>query len=314
MVVKHVPSGKEAPRGAVPSVASAGPESSGNGNGNGKAPGSGSRRSSFRTTVMANITVHVKAQPDFAGTLVDISESGCRLRAAFSLNIGTELSFEWSRFGKPPLRLVGRVMTRRRTQARTLYDYGIAFATVSEATKDAIISETMELQRREALRNAPTESSIAQQVADKLGTKRSAYRAKVTFEVSYLLPGRPGKRNATASDLSLGGLRLTTDEKLPEGTVIDFQFRLPNKVLVIYENERQEIEHSPFGERVVTKRAVIRPFEEMRLRGRVVKVLRELPKVELGIAFLDPHPFAVSELSRFIHAVQLAKLRSERGY
>lgn len=280
----------------------------------GKPPPTGeAKRTSYRTSVMANITVHVKLNPDFSATLVDISETGCRLRAAISLNIGTDLWFEWDRFNKPPLRLTGKVMSRNPTQVRALYDYGIAFGNVLQSTRDAIIAETMELQRREALRNAPAESSIAKQVASQLGTKRSAYRAKVSFEVFYTLPGRPGKRPAKANDLSLGGLRLIADEKLPEGTLVDFSFKLPERVLKVYENERKQVEVSPFGERTVVKKTVVRPFEEIRLRGRVVKVLKEYPKVEVGIAFVDPHPFMVSELSRFIHAVQLAQIRAERG-
>lgn len=261
---------------------------------------------------MSTITVHMKFNPDFVATLVDISESGCRLRAAITLDIGSDIFFDWNRHNKPPLRLSGRVMTRRRTQGMMLYDYGIAFQGLKQDIKDAIISETLELQRREAMRNAPTESSVAKQVAQQLGTKRSAYRATVEFEVFYTVPGRFGKHPGTASDLSLGGVRLETTEKLPEGTIIDFVFTLPNQYLKVYEGEREETEISPFGARKVVKKANVRPFEEMRLRGRVVKVLKEGAKVQHGIAFVDPHPYTVSELGRFIHAVQLTRLRAER--
>src|SRR5579883_2882568 len=51
------------------------------------------RRGSFRASVMTTVTVHMKSNPDFVATLVDISETGCRLRAALTLEIGTELSF-----------------------------------------------------------------------------------------------------------------------------------------------------------------------------------------------------------------------------
>jgi hypothetical protein len=261
---------------------------------------------------MTTMTVHMKFNPDFTATLVDISETGCRIRAAITVDIGTDISFDWNRHNKPPLRLSGRVMTRRRTQGMMLYDYGVAFQGIKPEIKDAIIAETLELQRREAMRNAPTESSVAKQVAAQLGTKRAAYRAMVEFEVWYTIPGRFGKRPGTASDLSLGGMRLDTTEKLPEGTLIDFVFTLPNQYLKVYEGEHEETEISPFGARKVVKKANVRPFEEMRLRGRVVKILKENPKVQLGIAFVDPHPFIVSELGRFIHAVQLTRLRSER--
>lgn len=261
---------------------------------------------------MSTITVHMKFNPDFIGTLIDISESGCRLRAAVTLEIGTEISFDWSRHDKPSLRLLGRIMSRRRTQGMMLYDYGVAFNNLRQEVRDAIIAETLELQRREAMRNAPMESSVAKQVAAQLGTKRAAYRATVEFPIFYTVPGRFGKRPGIASDLSLGGLRLDAAEKLPEGTIIDFTFRLPNEVLKVYEGEREETEISPFGARKVVKKANVRPFEEMRLRARVVKVLKEGPKVQHGIAFVDPHPYTVSELGRFIHAVQLTRLRSER--
>lgn len=276
-------------------------------------PGQGEpRRGSFRQAVMTTISVHMKFNPDFVATLVDISESGCRVRAAITLDIGSDISFDWNRHNKPPLRLTGRVMTRRRTEGMMLYDYGIAFQGIKQDMKDAIIAETVELQRRDAMRNAPTESSIAKQVAQQLGTKRSTYRATVEFEVSYMIPGRVGKRTGTASDLSQGGMRLETREKLSEGTLVDFIFKLPNHYLKVYEGEHEETEISPFGARKIVKKANVHPFEEMRLRGRVVKVLKEGAKVQHGIAFVDPHPFIVSELGRFIHAVQLTRLRAEQ--
>src|SRR5579875_3829420 len=232
------------------------------------------RRGSFRASVMTTVTVHMKSNPDFVATLVDISESGCRLRAALTLEIGTELSFDWNRRNKPPLRLNGRVVTRRRTEGTMLYDYGLAFQNLKEDAKDAIIAEMLELQRRDAMRNVPMESSIAKQVAAQLGTRRSAYRTPVEFEVFYTLP---------------------------------------NQYLKVYEGEHAETEISPFGERTVVKKAVVKPFEPMRVQGRVVNVFKEAPKVQHGIAFVDPHPFVVSEIGRFIHAVQLTRLRSERA-
>jgi len=271
------------------------------------------RRGSFRASVMTTVTVHMKSNPDFVATLVDISETGCRLRAALTLEIGTELSFDWNRRNKPPLRLNGRVVTRRRTEGTMLYDYGLAFQNLKEDAKDAIIAEMLELQRRDAMRNVPMESSIAKQVAAQLGTRRSAYRTPVEFEVFYTLAGRFGKRLGTASDLSLGGMRLEANEKLPEGSVIDLAFTLPNQYLKVYEGEHAETEISPFGERTVVKKAVVKPFEPMRVQGRVVNVFKEAPKVQHGIAFVDPHPFVVSEIGRFIHAVQLTRLRSERA-
>lgn len=268
------------------------------------------RRTSFRQNVMTTVTMHMKFNPDFVATLIDISETGCRIRAAITLDIGVDVFFDWNRHNKPPLRLNARVMTRRRTQGMMLYDYGLAFQGLKQDLKDAIITETLELQRRDAMRNAPMESSMAKQVAAQLGTKRSAYRATVEFEIWYTVPGRFGKRPGTASDLSLGGMRLDTTEKLPEGTLVDFLFTLPNQYLKVYEGEHEETEISPFGSRKVVKKSNVKPFEEMRLRGRVVKVLKEGAKVQHGIAFVDPHPFVVSEIGRFIHAVQLTRLRA----
>jgi len=262
---------------------------------------------------MTTVTVHLKFNPDFMATLIDISETGCRIRAPIALEIGLDIVFDWNRHNKPPLRLNGRVMTRRRTQGMVLYDYGIAFPGIKQDLKDGIISETLELQRREAMRNQTTDSSMAKQVAAQLGTKRSAYRATVEFEIFYTVPGRFGKHPGTGSDLSLGGMRLETTEKMPEGTLIDFVFTLPNQYLKVYEGEHEETEISPFGARKVVKKSNVKPFEEMRMRGRVVKVLKEGAKVQHGIAFVDPHPFVVSELARFIHAVQLTRLRAERS-
>ena len=266
------------------------------------------KRGAFRLHLDEPIQVRILNGPPVPARLVDISATGCRFRSTISLPTQTRITFGWKRHTKPPLELRGRVATHRAENGA--HDYGVTFDRITEPDRDAIIAELLELQRREALKHVSTESSLAKRVEAESTQKRSSYRAPVEFPVSYAISSRHGRKNGVAGDLSVGGMRLIADEAIAVEQIVEFYFTLPSGYLKVLETTREVVEASPFGSRRVKRTVTPKPFEQMYVRGKVVKVLGELRQHTVhGIAFVDLDPFVREEIGRFIHAVQLYKLR-----
>jgi hypothetical protein len=143
--------------------------------------------------------------------------------------------------------------------------------------------------------------------------KRNAYRANVEFPVRYTV-ANSFKRGAKANDLSTGGMKLVATEELPVGTLLDFTFTLPSAVLSVLTTKETVMEPSPFGRppRAVEKITAPRPFDEMRVVGKVVSLSTKNRTLAYGIAFTDIEPFVREEIGRFIHAAQLYAIRIKR--
>ena len=141
--------------------------------------------------------------------------------------------------------------------------------------------------------------------------KRGAYRANVEFPVRYSVAGS-FKRSAKANDLSTGGMKLVATEELPVGTLLDFMFTLPSAVLDVLATKETVNDPSPFGSRVVQKVNKPRPFDEMRVVGKIVSLNNKNRTLAYGIAFVQIEPFVSEEIGRFIHAAQLYAIRLKR--
>jgi c-di-GMP-binding flagellar brake protein YcgR len=271
------------------------------------------KRGAFRLHLDEPIQVRILNGPPVPARLVDISATGCRFRSTVALPTQTRIAFAWKRHTKPPLELRGRIATHRRDDSKIAHDYGVIFDRINESERDAIIAELLELQRREAMKHVPAESSLAKRVEATSTQKRSSYRAPVEFPVAYAVTNRPGRKNGTAGDLSTGGMRLIADEAIAVEQIVDFWFTLPGAYLKVLETTREVVESSPFGQRRVKRSVTPKPFEQMYVRGKVVKVLGVVRAHTIhGIAFVDLDPFVREEIGRFIHAVQLYHLRMKR--
>lgn len=118
-------------------------------------------------------------------------------------------------------------------------------------------------------------------------------------------------RNAVAIELSAGGLRLVGDEDLPADRVIAFRFTLPNELIRGIEVEK-EIEEIRRGVRTKKRILVpVDPFGEMRIRGKTVVAFFH-PRARTlahGVQFIDLDDRTREELQRFIHVLQIRKIR-----
>lgn len=133
----------------------------------------------------------------------------------------------------------------------------------------------------------------------------------VEFDVLYSLRGRDGRRHGRANDLSAGGLRLSTDEDLLAGSMLDLDFRLPDAFLEGLTIEKEVFEQTPFGLRPETVKSQPPPFAPMRLAAQVLSTfyIPGAKQLAHGMKFVDLPQEAHEELQRFVHLWQLHQIR-----
>jgi c-di-GMP-binding flagellar brake protein YcgR len=162
--------------------------------------------------------------------------------------------------------------------------------------------------RKPATRRPPVRATITE-------TQRQSYRASVEFPVVYSAEGRVGARTAIASELSAGGLRLIGDEDLPENSLIELRFTLPNELIHSVHVEKEVAVPTPRGR---TKKKIMvppEPFAEMTVRAKVVIYYfnQRRRKFAHGVIFVDISERTQEEIQRFIHIWQLRLIR-ERAH
>ncbi|MGB6987349.1 MAG: PilZ domain-containing protein [Candidatus Aquilonibacter sp.] len=275
----------------------------------------GNQRSTYRQSIELPIAVEIAGLPaPVYGTLINISETGCRLRSLILIDRERDVSFELKRPGHAAIRLRGKIVSRSTPPVGGGYEYGVAF-TLTNAEKAVLRKEIQEMQRREALARAEsrptTAGTTAPAIAKAEKQRRGSVRTMVGFPVRYRIPGRPSM-TAEANDVSTGGLRLITPDKLGNGTMVELRFTLPNSALWVYPAAEDRTEITPFGPRRVRVPDNRRSFEEMIVHGRIVSRFAPSRDREVyGVQFTDIDGYQREEVARFTHAVQLAKLRSE---
>jgi c-di-GMP-binding flagellar brake protein YcgR len=269
------------------------------------------QRRSYRQSIELPIAIEVSGLPaPVYGTLINISESGCRLRSLILIDREREVSFELRRPGHRALALRGRVVSRTQPLSGAGFEYGLKFRVTSEE-RTALFREIQEMQRREAAARANARQAERSAPAAPSRQRRGSVRTLVGFAVKYRI-GNRALTLAEANDLSTGGLRLTTSERLIAGSTVELRFTLPSSILWVYPHPEQRTEITPFGPRSVRIPDNRRPFEEMTIHGRVLSRFAPTRGREVyGVQFTDIDGYQREEIARFTHAVQLARLRTE---
>ncbi len=273
----------------------------------------GNQRQFYRQSIELPIAIEVAGLPaPVYGTLINISETGCRLRSLILIDRDRDVEFELKRPNQPAFLLKGRIITRATPQKGGGYEYGVTFARMSTTERAALAREIREMQRREAASRADRRSATPPKPLPKTGKqRRNSVRTMVEFPIRYRIGNKPSE-TASANDVSTGGLRLMTQDALVVGTVVEMRFTLPNDFLYVYPAAGERVEISPFGARRLRIPDNRRPFEEMAVHGRIVSRFQPQRGREVfGVQFTDVDGYQREEIARFTHAVQLAKLRTE---
>ena len=272
----------------------------------------GNQRKTYRQSIELPIAISASGLPaPVYGTLINISQTGCRLRSLILIDRDREVEFELKRPNYEALKLRGTIVARSTPPRGGGYEYGVNFAPMTVAERGKLSLEITEMQRREASERAQKRAGDGTAVPDATGQRRASVRTLVSFPIRYRVPNKIAE-GAEATDVSTGGLRLMTPSPISLGSSVELRFTLPTDYLYVYPRAEERTEISPFGERTVRVPDNRRPFGEMALRGRVVSRFQAARGREVyGIQFTDIDGYQREEIARFTHAVQLAKLRSE---
>lgn len=146
-------------------------------------------------------------------------------------------------------------------------------------------------------------------------TQRRSYRASVEFPVEYVIEGRDGARTAIANDLSAGGLRIVGDEDLPQDTVLQLRFTLPNDLISGVHVEKEIVTTGVDGPAKKKIMVPTDPFGEMTVRAKVIIAFLNLRRRAFahGVQFIEIAERTQEEIQRFIHIWQLHVIR-ERAH
>jgi c-di-GMP-binding flagellar brake protein YcgR len=269
------------------------------------------QRRSYRQSIELPIAIEVSGLPaPVYGTLINISESGCRFRSLILIDRDRDIHFELQRPGHRSLSLRGRIVTRTQPVSGAGFEYGARFR-VNSNERTALFEEIREMQRREAAARANARQPDKLTSAAASRQRRNSVRTLVGFAIKYRI-GNRALLGAEANDVSTGGLRLTTKERLTTGIGVELRFTLPSNVLWVYPHPEQRTEITPFGPRSVRIPDNRRAFEEMTIHGRVISRFAPARGREVyGVQFTDIDGYQREEIARFTHAVQLARLRTE---
>jgi c-di-GMP-binding flagellar brake protein YcgR len=270
----------------------------------------GNQRRYYRQSMELPIAIEVNGLPaPVYGTLINISETGCRLRSLILIDRERDVNFDLKRPGSRLL-LKGRIVTRATPPHGGGYEYGVNFERMNEAERTALAREILEMQRREAVSRA--DGRVAPPPGPTSGKqRRTSLRTMAGFPVRYRTGSRPSQA-AEANDVSQGGLRLICSETLTIGATVELTFTLPSEHLSVYPPAGERTDISPFGPRRIRIPDNRRPFEEMTVHGRLVTRFHPTRGREVyGVQFTDIDGYHREEIARFTHAVQLAKLRTE---
>lgn len=239
-------------------------------------------------------------------TLLHIAVAGARLRSWMRMERGTALSFDWRLSDGKVLSLNGVVAAQYAPRNGGVgFEYAIALEQLPEASADALAREAAMLQRQ-----ASSARSYDTSLVDI--SQFTGYRVPEDFSVVYLLEDpRFQPRTAVGCDVTGNSLRLRCDEALKPNQVLQLAFRLPESLLDVHKGKDDELVPGPFGYRRVPRKYLRRPFQELKLRARVVTPVRDSQRRDaFEMELLEVDGLAREEIARYIHASQLSKLKT----
>ncbi len=253
------------------------------------------------------MTVRRLPAPVYA-TLMDINAVGARVRSLVLMERGTEVEFDLSLAGSEPITVSGRVEGRRNAASGARFEYRLSFETMPEDQIHELVYAVRELERRAATSRTIQRQLEALPTTD--SERRGSYRALSAFAARFRREGDLWNESKIA-DISATGVRMTCEDLLAIGTLVDMRLTLPSSVLDIYPEETAVLDIARAVARRTGRGDMRRPFEEMALRGRVVTRFQPVRERECyGVAFIEIDGYQREEIARFTHAMQLSKLRS----
>lgn len=242
------------------------------------------------------------------GMLMDVNAQGARVRSLVLMERGTDVEFDLTIAGNLPVSINGRVESRRNAAAGARFEYHLSFAAMAEPQIDALARAVRDMERRAAASRSIQRSIDQLPTTDSQG--RGSYRALAAFSTSFRREGEAWNQG-NVGDISATGIRMSCEQLIAIGTMLDMRVTLPSSVLSVYPEETAVLDMTQGVPRRIGRADMRRPFEEMPLRGRVVTRFQPVREREVyGVAFIEVDGYQREEIARFTHAMQLSKIRN----
>src|SRR5215472_7211188 len=111
-------------------------------------------RRTYRQSIELPIAIEVAGLPAAVyGTLINLSETGCRLRSLILIDKNRDVTFSLTRPNATPFPLKGKIVSRSTPQKGGGYDYGVEFL-MTQTERIALSKEIHEMQRRAGAKRA----------------------------------------------------------------------------------------------------------------------------------------------------------------
>lgn len=156
----------------------------------------------------------VRGLPPTNGVVERVDAGECRLRSVVHFELGTSVGFMFGPEGAE-LELRGKVVERTRSGPRFTYRIALEPPADGQALGEAI----------ERWRERDVWPALEPQTPK--GLVREARRVPTQFPIEYRIEGEDLPVEARASDLSVGGLSLSSKHALIESMLVNLRFALP---------------------------------------------------------------------------------------
>ncbi len=236
-------------------------------------------------------------------TLVDISGGGCQIHSRTMLRPRKRVEFDLPRAEQSALSLSGSIRKVVYTPDDRMFRYTVEFDGIEERERDLLLRFVIDEQRR-GLRTARAAASDvppenARRVAmTRIQELRASHRVELNCPVSYSIGDAATIFNATAIDISAGGMRLIAEQVLRQEWDLTVWFTLSNDALRAL--------HQLRGSDART----MRPFSELRLVARPLGgVKQSRGRFVQSLVFVNPEKRSTDEIVRFVQATRLTTMR-----
>jgi c-di-GMP-binding flagellar brake protein YcgR len=230
------------------------------------------------------------------GTLVDLSGGGGMVQSRTMLRPHLAVEFDLPREAHPHLRLAGKIRKVTYSATDRTFRYAIEFEALGDETREALLRFIVDEQRRTISLTRRGEDSKPR-ISTRIQEQRAHRRIELNMPVRYSVVDAAIALEATAIDVSTGGMRIITEQVLRQEWIVTIRFTLPSDVL-------RAVHHLKGAQRSTA------PFQELRMEARALPGIKQSRgKYIQSLTWVNPDPQSTNEIDRFVQAAQLAALR-----
>jgi hypothetical protein len=224
----------------------------------------------------------------------------CRLRSLRFFSPRTKIRFGLGSGAEDRIHLGGSIVAYATKGQRFIYDVELERGDDRAEWILAVVA-----QRRRQLATGRSGDPLADGVHSP-PLARSSVRSEANFRVEYRIGGT--WREATAANLSVGGLLMRARETLLEGMAVELRFTLPPAILERCSDDALLRKLWDRAVREAAQAMLRRPFKELTLRARVV-CHRAIANTigDYGMEFCNVDPLACAEIERYCAALHVAR-------